>query len=65
MEEDKEEPMHIEVKNLTYGYAGCEPVLRDFNMTLSGGARCLLIGANGGMLYNLFSYNLLCYSVVF
>lgn len=40
-------PMHINVNNLTFGYAGREPVLRDLNMQLTNGARCLLIGANG------------------
>ena len=40
-------PMHINVDNLTFGYAGREPVLRNLNMQLSNGARCLLIGANG------------------
>lgn len=41
------EPMHIDVNNLTFGYVGREPVLRNLNMQLSNGARCLLIGANG------------------
>mmetsp|Transcript_13916 Transcript_13916/g.20832 ORF Transcript_13916/g.20832 Transcript_13916/m.20832 type:complete len:314 (-) Transcript_13916:766-1707(-) len=40
-------PLHIDVNNLTFGYAGREPVLRDLNMQLTDGARCLLIGANG------------------
>ena len=40
-------PLHIDVKNLTFGYAGREPVLRNLNMQLTDGARCLLIGANG------------------
>ncbi len=39
--------LHIDVNNLTFGYAGREPVLRDLNMQLTDGARCLLIGANG------------------
>ncbi|KAJ1425160.1 P-loop containing nucleoside triphosphate hydrolase protein [Ochromonadaceae sp. CCMP2298] len=39
--------MHIDVKDLTFGYAGREPVLRHLNMQLTNGARCLLIGANG------------------
>ena len=42
-----EEPMHINVKDLTFGYTGREPVLRHLNMQLTNGARCLLIGANG------------------
>lgn len=41
------DPMHIDVNNLTFGYAGREPVLRNLNMQLTNGARCLLIGANG------------------
>lgn len=40
-------PLHIDVNNLTFGYAGREPVLRNLNMQLTDGARCLLIGANG------------------
>jgi CCR4-NOT complex subunit CAF16 len=39
--------MHINVTDLTFGYAGREPVLSNLNMQLSNGARCLLIGANG------------------
>ena len=42
-----EAPLHIDVQNLTFGYAGREPVLRNLNMQLTDGARCLLIGANG------------------
>lgn len=42
-----DDPLHINVKNLTFGYVGREPVLRDLNMQLTNGARCLLIGANG------------------
>lgn len=45
--EDKVEPLHINVNELTFGYAGREPVLRSLNMQLTNGARCLLIGANG------------------
>lgn len=44
---NKEEPMHINVNDLTFGYVGREPVLRHLNMQLTNGARCLLIGANG------------------
>jgi len=44
---DNQEPLHINVNNLTFGYVGREPVLRDLNMQLTNGARCLLIGANG------------------
>lgn len=42
-----EEPLHIDIKDLTFGYPGREPVLRNLNMKLTNGARCLLIGANG------------------
>ena len=41
---ESDEPMHIDVKDLTFGYAGKEPVLRNLNMQLTNGARCLLIG---------------------
>lgn len=41
------DPLHIDVKDLTFGYVGREPVLRHLNMQLTNGARCLLIGANG------------------
>ena len=44
---EAEQPMHINVNNLTFGYVGREPVLRNLNMQLTNGARCLLIGANG------------------
>ena len=40
-------PIHVDVKNLTFGYPGREAVLRNLNMQLTDGARCLLIGANG------------------
>jgi len=42
-----EEPLHIDVNNLTFAYPGREPVLRNLDMQLTNGARCLLIGANG------------------
>lgn len=42
-----ESPLHIDVNHLTFAYPGREPVLRDLNMQLTNGARCLLIGANG------------------
>jgi len=45
--EAKSEPLHIDIKNLTFQYAGREPVLKNLNMQLTNGARCLLIGANG------------------
>jgi len=45
--DDKATPMHINVRDLTFGYVGREPVLRNLNMQLTNGARCLLIGANG------------------
>jgi CCR4-NOT complex subunit CAF16 len=41
------EPLHIDMKDLTFGYAGREPVLKNLNVQLTNGARCLLIGANG------------------
>jgi len=43
----EDEPLHINVNDLTFGYAGREPVLRSLTMQLTNGARCLLIGANG------------------
>lgn len=46
-EEKAASPMHINIDNLTFGYAGREPVLRNLSMQLTNGARCLLIGANG------------------
>jgi CCR4-NOT complex subunit CAF16 len=42
-----EQPLHVDVRNLTFGYPGRLPVLKDLNMQLTDGARCLLIGANG------------------
>jgi CCR4-NOT complex subunit CAF16 len=42
-----DEPLHIDVKDLTFNYPGREPILRGLNMQLTNGARCLLIGANG------------------
>lgn len=38
---------HVDVRNLTFAYPGRPAVLRDLNMQLTDGARCLLIGANG------------------
>jgi CCR4-NOT complex subunit CAF16 len=46
-EQTQEDPMHINVTDLTFGYVGREPVLRNLNLQLTHGARCLLIGANG------------------
>ena len=43
-----ESSLHINVKQLTFQYSGVpRPILRDLNMQLTAGARCLLIGANG------------------
>lgn len=39
--------LHIDINDLTFGYVGRDPVLRNLNMQLTDGARCLLIGANG------------------
>ena len=47
MKEQLKDAMHIDVKNLTFGYAGRKPVLKNLNMQLTDGDRCLLIGANG------------------
>ena len=44
---DDSSPSHVDIKDLTFGYPGREPVLRNLNMQLTNGARCLLIGANG------------------
>jgi CCR4-NOT complex subunit CAF16 len=46
-DESQKEPLHIDVKGLNFGYPGQEPVLKNLNMQLTDGARCLLIGANG------------------
>jgi CCR4-NOT complex subunit CAF16 len=38
----------IDIRGLTFSYpGGHEPVLRDLNLSLAAGARCLLLGANG------------------
>ena len=42
-----DQPLHISVKDLTFGYVGRPPVLQNLNMSLTNGARCLLVGANG------------------
>jgi ABC-type bacteriocin/lantibiotic exporter with double-glycine peptidase domain len=42
-----EQPLHINVRDLTFAYPNQAPVLRNLNMQLTNGARCLLIGANG------------------
>jgi CCR4-NOT complex subunit CAF16 len=40
--------LHINVNHLTFQYNGRpSPVLKDLNLQLSRGSRCLLIGANG------------------
>jgi len=47
VEKNDSEPLHVNVDNLTFQYTGRPPVLQNLNMQLTGGARCLLIGANG------------------
>lgn len=42
-----EEQLHINCQNLEFAYPGQKPVLRNLNMQLSSGARCLLVGSNG------------------
>jgi len=46
-ENSAEPPLDVDIKNLTFSYPGREPVLRNLNLQLTNGARCLLIGANG------------------
>jgi ABC-type bacteriocin/lantibiotic exporter with double-glycine peptidase domain len=41
---ETEAPLHIDVRDLTFNYPGREPILRNLNMQLTNGARCLLIG---------------------
>ena len=41
---ETEEILPINVTNLTFSYPGKEPVLRNLNLQLPKGARCLLIG---------------------
>lgn len=47
VEEAEKEPLHINVTDLTFSYPGCKATLKNLNMQLTDGARCLLIGANG------------------
>lgn len=48
MEQEQAKPeLHVNVDNLTFGYPNCKPVLKNLNVQLAPGARCLLIGANG------------------
>ncbi len=45
-----DEPLAVSVPNLTFEFApgsGAEPALRNCNLSLQRGARCLLVGANG------------------
>jgi CCR4-NOT complex subunit CAF16 len=39
--------LDIDLRDMTFGYPGQKDVIRNLNMQLSSGARCLLIGANG------------------
>mmetsp|Transcript_7411 Transcript_7411/g.12465 ORF Transcript_7411/g.12465 Transcript_7411/m.12465 type:complete len:324 (+) Transcript_7411:81-1052(+) len=48
MEVEEPIPLHVNVDNLTFAYPNTtKPVLKDLNVQLAPGARCLLIGANG------------------
>lgn len=48
-------PVTIEIKDLSFTYPGIDghpppgakPLIKDFNLTLRAGDRCLLVGANG------------------
>jgi CCR4-NOT complex subunit CAF16 len=42
-----EEKVYIDINHLTFAYPGRPAVLKDLNMQLTAGSRCLLIGANG------------------
>lgn len=44
---NKEQPLDVNIVDLTFSYPGREPVLRNLNLQLTNGARCLLVGANG------------------
>jgi CCR4-NOT complex subunit CAF16 len=41
-----EKDLTVQVDNLTFGYGG-PAILKDLNLRLPRGARCLLVGANG------------------
>ena len=44
---DEDQPLDINVTNFNFSYTDEKVVLKDLNMQLTRGARCLLIGANG------------------
>lgn len=46
-ENNVEDEVYVDIKNLNFGYAGKPNVLNNLNMELTAGSRCLLIGANG------------------
>lgn len=48
-QEDNESRIGIRVRGMqfSYEYEGQAPVFVDFNLTISPGSRCLLVGANG------------------
>lgn len=46
--DDVDYSLHVNVNNLTFAYPNNpKPVLKDLNVQLAPGARCLLVGANG------------------
>jgi hypothetical protein len=47
------DPQAVSLQGLNFAYPGCPPSLKDVNLDLPKGSRCLLIGANGaGELYD-------------
>lgn len=44
----------IDCQNLSFAFSeGSETVLKDINLELKRGSRCLLVGANGGASYRI------------
>lgn len=55
MEREEEEVKGIRVKGMQFGYDFRNPIFLDFNLNISPGSRCLLVGANGsGTILSLY-----------
>ena len=69
LEEDNSESSSngINVKGLQFSYDGQPPLFVDFNVDVSPGSRCLLVGANGSgnLNFTLYILGFICLFVCF
>lgn len=55
--QESETSSSIQVSGLHFAYEGQSPFIVDFNLNISSGSRCLLVGANGSGAFPSVSFS--------